>query len=102
MASHATSHANPIAPTMKKAQRHPNQTVRTGATSGVSTAPILVPELKIPVASARSFLGNHSATALMLAGNTPDSPRPSEERAKMKLISERQPAVAMEARLQKT
>jgi hypothetical protein len=45
-------------------------------TSGVMLAPTLVPALKIPVASARSFFGNHSATALMLAGNNPDWPYP--------------------------
>src|SRR5258707_15582962 len=88
-------------PTITKAQRQPSQTVKGGATIGVRTAPTFVPELKIPVASARSFFGNHSATALMLAGKTPDSPSPSAERAAMKLPSERQPAVAIEARLQK-
>jgi hypothetical protein len=31
-------------------------------------APMLVPALKTPVARARSFFGNHSATDLMLAG----------------------------------
>ena len=35
----------------------------------------------MPVASARSFLGNHSAIALIEAGKLPDSPRPSEKRA---------------------
>src|SRR6266700_992892 len=35
------------------------------------------PALKTPVAKARSFLGNHSATALMAAGKLPASPRPS-------------------------
>ena len=35
---------------------------------GVSNAPTFVPELKMPVASARSFFGNHSAVALMAAG----------------------------------
>jgi len=34
----------------------------------VSIAPVFVPALKMPVASARSFLGNHSATALMAPG----------------------------------
>jgi len=58
--------------------------------------------LKIPVASARSFRGNHSATAFMLAGNTPDSPNPSAERAAKKLHSELPAACAMDAMLQKT
>jgi hypothetical protein len=33
-----------------------------GTAIGTTSAPTLVPELKIPVASARSFFGNHSAT----------------------------------------
>ena len=39
-----------------------------GTISGAITAPMLVPELKRPVANARSFNGNHSATALIAAG----------------------------------
>ena len=42
----------------------------------------LVPALKIPVAKARSRLGNHSATLLMAAGKLPDSPKPSMARQK--------------------
>ena len=42
---------------------------------------MFVPALKIPVASALSFFGNHSATHLMLAGKTPASPNPSADRA---------------------
>ena len=38
--------------------------------NGAIVAPILVPELKMPVAKARSFRGNHSATALIAAGNS--------------------------------
>jgi hypothetical protein len=33
--------------------------------AGAMMAPTLAPALKMLVASARSFLGNHSATALM-------------------------------------
>ncbi|MNU05096.1 hypothetical protein D3C72_2497780 [compost metagenome] len=40
-------------------------------------APTLAPELKIPVANARCFLGNHSATAFMAAGKLPASATPS-------------------------
>ena len=47
-----------------------------GTTSGVMSAPMLVPELKMPVARARSFFGNHSATALIDAGKLPASPSP--------------------------
>ena len=42
---------------------------------------MFVPELKIPVASARSFWGNHSATVLIDAGKLPASPKPSAKRA---------------------
>ena len=38
------------------------------------------PELKIPVASERSFLGKYSATALIAAGKFPDSPKPKTAR----------------------
>src|SRR5687767_13344249 len=47
-----------------------------GTSNGVARAPIFVPELKIPVARARSFFGNHSATVFMDAGKFPASPRP--------------------------
>ena len=60
-------------------------------------APTLVPELKIPVASARSRFGNHSATLLMAAGKLPPSPSPSAKRAAMKPATDgvvRNPTVA--------
>ena len=65
-------------------------------------APIFVPALKIPVANARSFLGNHSATALMLAGNTPASPKPSANRAARNPCIELIAPNAIEARLHAT
>ena len=43
-------------------------------------APTFEPELKMPVARARSFLGNHSATVLIAAGKFPASPTPSAAR----------------------
>src|SRR5262245_17146595 len=52
-----------------------------GTTSGVMIAPTLLPALKMPVANARSRLGNHSAVVLIAAGKLPDSPRPSAARA---------------------
>ena len=55
-----------------------------GTAIGASSAPTFVPELKMPVASARSFLGNHSATALIDAGKLPASPSPSAKRARLK------------------
>ena len=52
-----------------------------GTVSGAIIAPMLVPELKRPVASARSFRGNHSATVLMAAGKLPASLNPRAARA---------------------
>ena len=44
-------------------------------------APMFEPELKMPVANARSRRGNHSATVLIAAGKFPASPSPSANRA---------------------
>ena len=44
-------------------------------------APILAPELKRPVAKARSLRGNHSATVLIAAGKLPASVTPRAARA---------------------
>src|SRR3954469_10108451 len=63
---------------------HPHHNVIAGTTSGVTSAPMLVPELKRPVANARSRLGNHSATTLIAAGKFPASPRRRASRAAMK------------------
>src|SRR5687768_3230543 len=71
------SHIRPTAPTMIKVLSHPHFSAIHGTVSGASTAPIFAPELKIPVAKARSFLGKYSAVALIAAGKFPDSPNPS-------------------------
>src|ERR1700719_1548167 len=96
------SQTNPSAPVRRNAERQPQCEAMRGAISGATIAPTLVPALKIPVAKERSFLGNHSATHLMLAGKTPASPKPSAERAAAKVTKEPAAACAMEARLQKT
>src|SRR5215831_1400271 len=80
-ASHKISHKKPIPPVNKNAHRQPRCSAILGITSGVIIAPTLVPALKIPVASARSFFGNHSATVFKLDGKTPASPKPSAPRA---------------------
>ncbi len=82
--SQKASHRKPSAPVATKAQYQPNESVIHGTTSGVARAPTLVPELKIPVARARSRLGNHSAVTLIAAGKLPASPSPSANRATMK------------------
>src|SRR5262252_74903 len=69
------------APVNKNANCHPSRTAIHGTTSGAMVAPALVPELKMPVARARSLFGNHSATVLIAAGKFPDSPSPSAKRA---------------------
>src|SRR6186997_1335122 len=65
------------------ASYHPQASTIAGTSSGVASAPIFVPELKIPVARARSFFGNHSATVLIEAGKLPASPNPSKNRTMM-------------------
>ena len=45
---------------------------------GAITPPTAVPALMIPIAVARSFVGNHSATARVAAGKPPPSPIPSK------------------------
>src|SRR5258707_8975983 len=82
--------------------RQPHRALIHGTTSGVSMAPKLVPALKIPVDKARSFFGNHSATALMLAGKKAASPNPRAIRENAKLQKEIPTAVPIEARVQKT
>src|SRR6266478_902741 len=75
--SQSASHTNPSDPVNKNAQRQPRDLAIHGMNRGVIIAPTLVPALKIPVASARSLFGNHSATLLILAGKTPALPNPS-------------------------
>ena len=67
---------------------------------GATTAPILLPELKIPVAKARSFLGNHSAVAFTAEGKLADSPIPNIKRAKPKPKAPRAAAWKQPAKLQ--
>src|SRR5688572_28378680 len=71
-------------PVMINAHFHPQATVIYGTVNGASTAPIFVPELKIRVAKARSFLGNHSATVFMAAGKFADAVTPNALRATIK------------------
>src|ERR1044071_7097912 len=84
------------------AHRHPQVSAIHGTTSGATTAPTLVPALKIPVASARSRLGNHSATVLTAPGKFPDSPTPSSARAALKPATVRASAWAIAATLHTT
>ena len=66
---------------MIKAHCQPQNSAIKGTVNGATIAPILAPELKIPVARALSFLGNHSATVLIAAGKLPASLTPRALRA---------------------
>src|SRR3954469_20537895 len=74
----------PATPVATNAACHPQISASAGTTEGAMMAPMFEPELKMPVASARSFFGNHSATVLIDAGKFPDSPMPSANRAAAK------------------
>src|SRR5262245_3866275 len=56
--------------------------------TGAAITPTLVPELKMPVASARSFCGNHMATALIEAGKLAASATPRQKRTTTKPMTE--------------
>ena len=76
---------------------HPHLAAISGTQIGATTAPMLVPELKMPTASARSLFGNHSATVLIDAGKFAASPTPSRKRTKPKVIALRAKAVPIAA-----
>ena len=67
----------------------------------MTIAPVFVPALKIPVASARSSFGNHSPTLLIEPGKLADSPNPSIPRAAAKAAVVRANAVLIAATLQR-
>src|ERR1035441_3252167 len=73
---------NPMAPVVRNAACQPNLPAIQGTTRIVAVAPTFAPELKIPVATPRCRLGNHSATVLMQAGKFAASPNPSSTRAR--------------------
>ena len=49
------NHRKPIPPIIINVDSHPYFSDKTGTVNGAKIAPILLPELKIPVAKARSF-----------------------------------------------
>src|SRR5262249_15183516 len=79
--SHVMSHVALRIPVNRNAARQPNVTTTIGTISGARIAPTFDPALKIPVASARSRRGNHSATVLIADGKLPASPNPNRNRA---------------------
>src|SRR6266403_493871 len=82
--SQRTNQASPMEPVQIKAACHPKRAVTAAMRMGAMKAEALEPELKRPVARARSSEGNHSVVALMAAGKLPDSPRPRRARQIMK------------------
>src|ERR1700744_3437238 len=79
-----THQRRPMDPVVMKAACHPQCMVTAAMRTGAIKAEALEPELKRPVARARSSDGNHSVVALMAAGKFPDSPRPRKARATKK------------------
>src|SRR4051794_22928198 len=85
---------------MKAARQPPRAPTIKGTRRGAKMAPIFEPVLKMPVATERSFGGNHSVTTRMAAGKFPDSPRPKAKRAPQNAPTERQRAWAIADKLQ--
>ena len=79
--SQPTTHSSVSTPVAMKAMRQPNMAAIHGTASGVMIAPTLEPALKMPMASARSRLGNHSLVAASAAGKVPASPSAISRRA---------------------
>src|SRR5271154_5973790 len=79
-----TPQTSPIDPVQMKAACQPKRRVTAAIRRGATKAEAFEPELKRPVARARSSEGNHSVVALMAAGKLPDSPRPRKMRAMQK------------------
>ena len=68
---------------MINANSQPHSFAIHGTLKGANTAPTFAPELKIPVAKDRSFLGKYSAGTLIAAGKFPASPNARNALAKM-------------------
>src|SRR5260221_3217308 len=79
-----TSQINPTAPVTMNADCQPKFSASHGTIIGAAIAPTFEPALTNPIAIARSFLGNHSASVLVAAGYAGDSVTPSSPRANPK------------------
>src|ERR1700722_14583066 len=95
--SQRTSHTRPMDPVQMNAACQPQRRVTAAMSMGAMKAEALEPELKMPMALARSSAGNHSVVALMAAGKFPDSPRPRRARQIMKPTTLETREVLMEA-----
>src|SRR3954471_13235213 len=77
----AISHRKPRQPVTRNAGRQlPNQRFADRTMNGATAPPRAEPLSNIATAQARSFAGNHSATALVAAGQLQASPAPSRNR----------------------
>ena len=94
------SQRKPKEPVARKPACQPYLPVARATRMGAMKKLTLVPELKRPVAVARSSAGNHSEMALMAAGKLPDSPMPRKRRAMQKPATEKTRAWPMEERAQ--
>src|SRR5215475_6563954 len=77
---HHRAHSKPNAPVRTKIHRQVAWERTMAISGGAITAPPAVPALMIPIAVARSLVGNHSATTRVAAGKPPPSPVPSRNR----------------------
>ena len=82
---------------IRNVRRQPKCGSRNPATSGNAiTPPIEAPVLKIAIAMARSFCGNHSAITFAAPGQFPASPSPrkNEQAAKLAIPTRNACAIA--------
>ena len=82
--------------------RQPQVVASQAMKGGDRAPPTAAPVLKMPMASARSRTGNHSAIAFAAPGQLPASPNPSTKRQEAKLATERAAAWAAAAMDQTT
>src|SRR5215470_4933068 len=83
---HAPSHRKPSVPVIMNAGcQVPKYLYRAKMSAGAIAPPIDEPLSNNATAQPRSFFGNHSATALVAAGQLADSPAPSKKRKNAKL-----------------
>ena len=85
----------PSAPVMTNAGRQPQARAIAETTGVARAAPMAVPELKMPTASARSFIGNHSDTAFTPPGKLAGSVAPSKKRKNENCTTPRASACSM-------
>src|SRR5579859_1169373 len=98
--SQMTSQIKPIEPVVRKAACQPHFAVTKATSGGAMKNDAFAPELKMPVAKARSSEGNHSVVALIAAGKFPASPMPSIKRAMQKPATEKTKAWPMDEQAQ--